>query len=100
MILSQFEPWLKPELRLALRRPDVNVHSIFLARKEEETVWAVTKNCWTHALMVSYLVAGKRLSSRLADDHFRRFGHRPREGHVGLTYGRAPASPPSRMRRS
>tara|TARA_B100001113_G_scaffold328479_1_gene302712 strand:+ start:720 stop:908 length:189 start_codon:yes stop_codon:yes gene_type:complete len=48
MILRQFDFRLKPELGFALCGSDVNMHTVFFKRKEEESIAAFTEDCRTH----------------------------------------------------
>jgi hypothetical protein len=48
MILCQFDGRFKPELALAIRRADMNVHARFFQRKEEESVASFSEYGWSH----------------------------------------------------
>jgi hypothetical protein len=53
LILRHFDAWLKPHLDFTFGRFDVNVHSILFPRVEVKPIGSITKNSWTHDLIVA-----------------------------------------------
>jgi len=51
----QFDLWRKPEFCVPIRTRNVNMHPIFLKRKEVEPVAFVSKHRWTHVITVAEL---------------------------------------------
>jgi hypothetical protein len=47
-ISRQFDPWLKPELCLAIGANDMHMHSGLFSRKEEESIASMLKDSGAH----------------------------------------------------
>lgn len=66
-ILSQFYPWIDPELRLPLARSDVHMQSPLLAGKEEEPIRSFAEDRWAHEQTIPDVRASWPLARRLTD---------------------------------
>ena len=67
MVFCKFELRFEPELRIAFRRGDVNMHARFLAGKEEEPVWTFAKNRRAHGTDATSVNRFNRETLRWAD---------------------------------
>ena len=70
MVFCKSELRFEPELRIAFRRSDVNVHARFLARKEEEPVRTFAENRRAHGTDATSVSRFNRESLRWADAAF------------------------------
>src|SRR5438270_3517380 len=60
MVFGQLDRRLKPELRLSPIGKDMNVHPRLFAREESKSIWTLSKDRWTHRLILPHVANAQR----------------------------------------